>query len=146
MMNDRAISALRKALFDDQFIFTRIVLSLSELTWAFLLMWPGRSFDRPTYSAMAHIMSEEAWAFVFLVTGIIQITIVLREDYYCPVARYFAAWNAALWSTVVVGMLLSVSPPPAAISGEIVLAMASFWIWLRPFLIIRGLEYARRQR
>lgn len=145
-MNDKVISALRKALFDDQFIFTRIVLGMSEITWALLLMWPGRSFDRPTYAAMSHIMPEESWAFVFLVTGVVQFTIVLREDYYCGLARYFAAWNAALWFTVVVGMLLSVSPPPAAISGEIVLALASFWIWLRPFLIIRGLEYARSLR
>jgi hypothetical protein len=39
-----------------------------------------------------------------------------------------------------------VSPPPAAISGEISLALASIWIWLRPFIIIEGLSRARAQR
>jgi hypothetical protein len=31
-------------------------------------------------------------------------------------------------------MLASVYPPPAAIGGEIALALSAFWIWLRPIL------------
>ena len=145
-MQDKVISAVRRILFEEEFVGTRLILALSEFMWAILLLWPGDSFDRPTYSVMAKVMPEEAWGLVFLVSGVTQISIVLREDFYCPLSRYFAAWNAALWVYVVVAMLLSVSPPPAAISGEIILAMAAAWIWVKPIIIFNGIMYARKQR
>ena len=145
-MNDKMVSAVRRILFEDQFVGTRLILALSEFTWAILLLWPGDSFSRPTYSVMAKVMPEEAWGFVFLASGVTQLSIVLREDFYCALARYFAAWNAALWVYVVISMLLSVSPPPAAVSGEIVLAMAATWIWIKPHIIFNGIVYARKQR
>lgn len=41
---------------------------------------------------------------------------------------YFAAYNALLWVFVVGSMLLSVYPPPAAISAEIVMTCAATWM------------------
>lgn len=145
-MQDKLVSAVRRILFEEEFVGTRLILALSEFMWAILLLWPGDSFDRPTYSVMAKVMPEEAWGLVFLVSGVTQISIVLREEFYCVFSRYFAAWNAALWVYVVVAMLLSVSPPPAAVSGEIVLAFAATWIWVKPHIVYNGIMYARKQR
>ena len=91
-------------------------------------------------------MHEEAWAMLFMVSAIMQTTIVLGQSYHTLFARTFAGFNAGLWSFVVISMLLSVTPPPAAISGEISLAIASVWIWLRPYIIIEGLSRASKQR
>jgi ABC-type thiamin/hydroxymethylpyrimidine transport system permease subunit len=100
---------------------------------------------RPTYNIMGQVMPENAWAFVFLMSAVMQTTIVLSESYHSLFARMFAGFNAGLWSFIVVSMLLSVSPPPAAISGEIALACASVWIWIRPYIIIEGLNRARQK-
>jgi hypothetical protein len=40
-------------------------------------------------------------------------------------------------------MYFSVTPPPAAISGETALAIASIWICIRPLILLRGEKYAR---
>jgi hypothetical protein len=32
-------------------------------------------------------------------------------------------------------MLMSVTPPPAAIGGEVALAFAAFWVWVRPYIL-----------
>lgn len=140
-------SPLAKALFDDKLIYTRLVLSASEGLWAILLLWPGITFARPTYEHMALVANEEVWGVLFALSAITQLTIVLRQDYHCTLARYFAAWNAVLWAYVVGSMLMSVYPPPAAISGEIVLAFAAFWIWLRPYILVTWLRkiYARQR-
>ena len=144
--NDRVVSAMKRVLFEEEFAGTRLILALSELMWATLLLWPGDTFGRPTYNHMSQVMSEEAWGLVFLLSGVTQFTIVLREDFYCAMARYFAAWNAALWVYIVTSMLMSVYPPPAAVSAEIVMAFAAFWIWLKPIIVYKGIMYARSQR
>jgi hypothetical protein len=123
-------------------IATRFVLAIAELLWAILLLWPGATFDRPTYTEMATVFSEEAWAIVFLISSITQFSIVLMEDFHSRFAKYFAAWNACLWLFVVSSMLISVHPPPAAISGEIALALGAFWIWARPYILAEGLYSA----
>ena len=145
-MSQKIIPTMSRALFDSDLVITRLLLGFSELLWAILLAWPGHTFDRPTYHFMAHVMSEEAWAFVFLFSGLTQIFIVGTEGFHGLFARYFAGWNAALWVFIVTSMLASVYPPPAAISGEIVLALAAVWIWVRPLIILRGIEYARANR
>jgi hypothetical protein len=129
----KAIKSLTEAVFDDEMVFTRLMLALAELLWGALLMWPGELFSRPTYKVMSHVMPEEAWALVFLLSASMQLSIVIQQDYHCRFARYFAAWNAVLWWFVVMSMFMSVYPPPAAISGEAILAIAAFWIWLRPY-------------
>lgn len=140
-------SALAKALFDDKMVNTRLILAASEFLWAVLLLWPGDTFARPTYSHMSMVMVEEAWGVVFALSAAMQITIVLQGDFHSRFARYFAAWNMVLWVYVVSSMLLSVYPPPAAVSGEIVLAGFAFWIWLRPYVIVGWLRriYAQQR-
>jgi len=133
-MTDEVISAFKRSFFDTQMVSTRLVLALSEFTWAVLLLWPGDTFGRPTYTGMAAIMTESHWGAVFLATAVMQLAIITRGNFHSREARYFAAFNAALWLFVVGSMLASVYPPPAAISAEIVLSIAAFWIWFRPFL------------
>lgn len=144
-MPSKFIQALSKALWDSDLIATRIMLSIAEFSWFIMLAWPGDTFGRPTYTHMALIVNEEVWSIVFLLSAITQFTIVLQEDIHSKFARYFAAWNAAFWGYVVVSMLLSVYPPPAAIGGEIALAFAAGWIWIRPYILSEGHKYASRQ-
>ena len=146
MSKDNIIDSLTHVLWDTHMVMTRLLLGVAEFWWAALLAWPGDTFGRPTYLHMASVMGEESWALVFFASSVTQITIVLRRDFHSALARYFAAWNMVLWVYVVVSMLASVYPPPAAISAEITLAMAAVWIWLRPYLLLRGIERARESR
>ena len=116
----------------------RFVLGLSELIWAVTLLWPGHSFERTTYEVMALVMSENAWGFVFLVSGITQFHILLSGNYHSKFATYFAGWNLCLWMYVVISIYMCISPPPAAISGEAALALAAGWVWTRSGHIITG--------
>jgi hypothetical protein len=145
-MNQKVTSALSRALFDSDLVASRLTLAIAEFIWGVLLFWPGETFARPTYLGMAHVMHEEAWALVFLVSAATQFSIVIQAEYHCWLARYFAAWNAVLWAYCVVSMLLSVYPPPAAISGEVALAIMATWIWVRPFILLKGIEHARSLR
>jgi len=134
-MPEKYLRACSNALWDSDLIASRLTLFLAEALWALMLFWPGETFDRPTYSAMSHVFSEEAWAFVFAFSAITQLSIVLMEDYHSRFARYFAGWNALLWCYTVVGMLISVYPPPAAIGGEIALSVLALWIFVRPYAL-----------
>lgn len=145
-MSNKIISAASKALFDSDLVATRILLALAEWTWAVLLLWPGDTFERPTYRLMSHVMKEEAWALLFMFTAITQTGIVLTENFHGLYARAFAGLNSVLWIFIVISMLLSVYPPPAAISGEIALMFGAFWIWLRPYIIMQGMVNAQLQR
>jgi hypothetical protein len=109
----------------------RFLLGLAEMLWALTLLWPGETFGRPTYQAMSHVMEENAWGLIFLVSGITQFSILYKGDYHSRFATYFAGWNMALWLYVVTSTYISVSPPPAAISGEAALAIGAGWIWIR---------------
>lgn len=133
-MPDRIISAMARALFSKDMVSARIMLAISEFLWFALLAWPGDTFGRPTYAGMGAVMPEECWALVFLATSMMQAHIIGSEDFHSREARYFAAYNAALWLFVVGSMLASVYPPPAAISGEITLAIASLWIYIKPHI------------
>jgi hypothetical protein len=144
-ISDRLVHSASRALFDSDLVASRLIIALAEWFWFALLLWPGDTMLRPTYNIMGQVMPENAWAFVFLMSAIMQTTIVLSESYHSLFARMFAGFNAGLWSFIVVSMLLSVSPPPAAISGEIALACASVWIWIRPYIIIEGLNRARQK-
>lgn len=138
------ISSLSRLIWDTDLIATRFLLALAEMLWAFMLLWPGETFSRPTYTNMATLMNEHAWAIVFACSAITQITIILMNDYHSRFARYFAGWNGVLWVYVVVSMLLSVYPPPAAIAGEIALSVVAIWIWVRPYILAEGYRRAYR--
>lgn len=142
-MTKHLIDSMSYVMWESDLIATRITLALAELFWAVMLLWPGNTFGRQTYEVMSHVMTEEAWAFVLLLSGATQISIVVLGQYSSAFARYFAAWNAAIWVFIVVSMLISVYPPPAAIGGEIALAL---WIWLRPLFLLEGYRRAFRTK
>lgn len=146
MSKETILDSLTHTLWNTNMVMTRLILGIAEFFWFLLLMWPGETFGRPTYAHMSHVMTEEAWALVFFFSSVTQVTIVIRRDFYNALARYFAAWNMVLWVYVVGSMLLSVYPPPAAISAEITLALASIWIWVRPYLLLKGIERAHESR
>lgn len=116
----------------------RFTLGLAEALWAITLLWPGDTFGRPTYSVMAHVMTEDAWGFVFLLSSLTQFGILFKADYHSKFATYFAGWNLGLWLYIVISMYLSVTPPPAAISGEAALVFAAGWIWIRSGYPVKG--------
>jgi len=145
-MTKHLIDSMSYVMWESDLIATRITLALAELFWAVMLLWPGNTFGRQTYEVMSHVMTEEAWAFVLLLSGATQISIVVLGQYSSAFARYFAAWNAAIWVFIVVSMLISVYPPPAAIGGEIALALSALWIWLRPLFLLEGYRRAFRTK
>ena len=131
-MSDDLSRRISKAIFDSDLIATRLTLSLAEFLWAAMLWWPGDTFGRPTYNGMANVMPEDAWGLIFAASAVTQLSIVAQGHFNRTYARLFAGWNAALWTYVVISMLRSVYPPPAAISGEIALMFAAGWVWVRP--------------
>lgn len=141
-MHNKYLSSLSRALWDSDLIGTRLSLAIGEFFWAVMLLWAGDTFGRPTYHHMVIIANEEIWGLVFLVSAVTQLSIVLMDDMHSKFARYFAAWNASLWAFVVWSMLASVYPPPAAIGGEIALAFAAGWVWLRPYILAEGYKRA----
>lgn len=129
------IEGCSSALFESDLIATRLSLAVAELLWAVMLLWPGNTFDRPTYFWMSQFGSETLWAFVFLVSGLYQGYIVAAQKVRSRQAEVFACFNAFIWVFTIGCMLASVYPPPAAIGGEISLAVAAFWIAIRPALL-----------
>lgn len=138
----RVICSVSHALWDTDLIASRIVLAFSAFFWGLLLMWPGHVFDRAVYSNMSFLAGEETWGCLFLMTFFAQAFIVLSGNLHNKFARCFAAYSALLWCFVVSGMLIAVYPPPAAIGGEVAIAVVSFWIWIRPYILAEGYERA----
>jgi len=129
---------ISRAMFDTDLTNTRITLAFAEFLWAVMLFWPGDTFNRPTYFMMSNVMSEITWGFVFLASSMVQLYIALFNHQNRDWAKVFANWNAVLWVFVVGAAMLSVSPPPAAMAGEISLACAALWIWFRPLILDRA--------
>lgn len=126
--------SLSRILWESDLTGSRFTLALGEFFWAIMLLWPGDTFGRPTYTHMASIMIEEYWGLVFLVSSVIQLSIIVKNQQHTLWAWYFAGWNCFFWGYTVWSMLVSVYPPPAAIGGEIAMAFCAGWIWLKPIL------------
>jgi hypothetical protein len=131
----RALDNMSKAFFDTDLISTRLTLAVAEGLWAIMLFWPGNTFDRPTYQMMSNIMPELYWAFLFLISSVLQFSIVLFSQYTKPWVQVFANWNAVLWVFVVLSSILSVYPPIEASGAGLALALAAVWIWMRPLIV-----------
>lgn len=111
---------------------TRFFLAIAEILWAITLLLPGDTFSRPTYCVMAHVLrSEEIWGTIWLFSGLMQFYILISGKYHDRFAIAFSCFNSILWWFIVVSMYLSVSPLPAAISGETALAIAAATIFIR---------------
>lgn len=106
----------------------RFVLALGAVLWGIMLLWPGATFDRPTYTLMARFASEETWGGLFLTQGLFSAySLIFTEARKRACLLLDGVLGSMLWLGSCVCMLLSVYPPPAAISGEIALAAASWW-------------------
>ena len=138
----KAIDGMSRALFDSDLIATRLALFMAEALWSIMLFWPGSTFDRPTYSEMAKLAPELVWATAFGISAVLQICIVVYRQCCKPWAHIFAACNALLWCASVVLMVTGVYPPPAAIGGEVALAVSALWIAIRPAILQKGERYA----
>ena len=141
-MKNCALHGMSRALFDSDLIASRLALFLAEALWAVMLFWPGDTFDRPTYSEMAKVAPELVWATAFGISAVLQICIVIYQQCHKPWAHAFACWNALLWGASVVLMLKGVYPPPAAIGGEVALAVSALWIAIRPAILQKGERHA----
>lgn len=134
-MNERGRSILYKVIWDADLIGIRLTLALAEFFWAVMLLWTGETFSRPAYVHLAQIMNEECWGATFLLSSFAQFAIVLKNKMHTTGAWFFAGWNFVLWGYIVVSMLTAIYPVPAALGGEAALAIAAFWIWLRPIIL-----------
>ena len=141
-MSPKFLGGMSRALFDSDLIASRLALFLAEALWAAMLFWPGDTFNRPTYSEMAKVAPELVWAAAFGISAGLQICIVIYQQCDKSWARAFACWNAALWGASVVLMLVGVYPPPAAIGGEVALAISALWIAIRPAILQKGERHA----
>lgn len=103
----------------------RFVLMMAELIWAITLLWPGETFERPVYAAMAALFNENIWGMALLATAFGQLALIIYGRYNNVPSLIFAAWNVLLWWFIVIGMYDSVGP---LISGEVALAIAASWI------------------
>lgn len=123
---------LLRILFYSDLHATRLILAVAELIWAITLLMPGKTFGRPTYHMMEHIIeNENVWALIWLLSAAMQTYILITGRYHERFSVIFAGFNMMLWWVAAVSMYLSVSPPPAAISGEAALALGASWAYLR---------------
>lgn len=121
-------------------VTTRLLIALSSLTWALLLFYPGELFtvSRKTYSIMAMIAPEEVWGMLFAVHGVAafwalnkcldrRLTMILDASLGCLLwTTSTAACFAAHWT----GNFFTYTPP-AAMSGEVWIAVFSWWYLIR---------------
>ena len=133
-----SIDGLADILFKSDLSMTRVTLAIGELFWGIMLLWPGNTFERPTYTVMNYFASEAVWTFMFFVSGFIQLHIA-SEKRKGLFERSFSLLNALLWNCVVIMMLLSVFPPPAATGMEFAAALISIWIFARP-VVLKNIE------
>ena len=142
IMNKICHKLLRLAFFSDLHA-TRFTLALAEFIWSITLLWPGDTFGRPTYAIMSHTLpSEELWGMIWMFSAITQFYILISGKYHDRSSVIFAGFNSVLWWYVTISMYLSVTPPPAAISGEAALSVAAAWIYIRSGWIPLGVRRA----
>lgn len=112
-------------------ILLRLILAVSSVLWGIMLYWPGETFERSTYTLMGEWFSENTWASIFLFHGIVSLYIILKSPKWPVGVLLEGILGCFLWTSSCLMMLLSIYPPPAAISAEIVVAISSWWILAR---------------
>jgi hypothetical protein len=142
IMYNKIISAVSKAIWNTDLITSRVILGLAELFWAILLLWPGNTIQTAMHANMSVLFGGYFWGIIFLISAVCQYSIVITNKLHSTPARYFAFWNMGLWAYSVLSIVTLTYPPPTAIGGEIALAVAAFWIWIRPYILIEGYRRA----
>lgn len=137
--------SVSRLIWDTDLASGRFILAVAECIWAFMLFLPSNTFEVGKIGRESHmlaILPEIAWGFVFLISGCIQLGIVLYEHYDTKFAKIFAFFNACLWMLLVFSILVDTYPPLAGIAGEIALMLGAVWIWIRPYILAEGLYRA----
>lgn len=122
---------VKQVLLESDLDSTRFFLALAATLWGVLLFWPDDTFSRQTYSVMKSIASEWVWASAFLVQGLLAFWSLFKSRNTIPFFLLDVLLGCVLWSSSCIAMLVSVYPPPAAISAEISAAFASWWVLVR---------------
>lgn len=118
---------------------TRFMLAAGSLVWAMLLFLPGDLFSptRTTYTLMAALAREEIWASLFLLQGLV-MTYSLLWGYRSRLSFLLdAILGCVLWTSSTAACFIahfsgwSGYQPPAAMSYEVMGALASWWCLVR---------------
>ena len=150
----KCVRTICSILIKDKMDITRLGLIFGSLLWAVLLLLPVELFPtaaqiaagkgRTTYALMATVATERFWGMAFLTNAIFsslslfcgirsRITLLLDGVLGCllwtgsTLLCFAAYWphNVGLWEAIIS------YPPPAAMSGEIVMAFYSWWHMVR---------------
>ncbi len=135
-MPEKHLRALSRFLWDNDQVSVRIAMAISEALWGVMLLIPGDTFDRQPYSVFKAIAPEELWGAAFIATAVVQIYLILENDFYSKRSRIFGWLNAVVHAFIVGAVMFSVTPPPAALAAEISLTIMAFWIAIRPYLFV----------
>jgi len=122
---------VKQVLLESDLDSTRFFLALAATLWGVLLFWPDDTFSRQTYSVMKSIASEWVGASAFLIQGVLAFWSLFKSRNTTPFFLLDALLGCVLLSSTCIAMLVSVYPPPAAISAEISAAFASWWVLVR---------------
>lgn len=118
---------------------TRLSLAIGSFLWSVLLFWPGELFSpaRTTYALMAMIASEEVWASLFLLQGTVMLYSLLwgyksRLSFVADAFLGCVLWTVSTAACFIAHyQSLATYQPPAAMSFEVVGALASWWCLVR---------------
>jgi hypothetical protein len=114
----------------------RLALFLAELFWGLSLISPGETFSSQGYDWLNFLMPEFCWGVLFLIVASIQLFILLCHSFHSFFSIVFAGFNAILWWFVVIGIFASVYTPPAGASGNVALAFAASWVFVRSGVVL----------
>ena len=118
---------------------TRLALAVGSLLWALLLFYPGELFTetRTTYRLMAQIALENVWGMAFLLQGVVMFYSLLWGTKSHLTYMADALLGCVLWTSSTAACFIShyfyapIYQPPAAMSYEVVAAVASWWCLVR---------------
>lgn len=129
-MNDRTIMQIVAHPTLSELRIGKALSFLSACVWVICLLWPGETMHRPTYHIMAMFGDDLFWMFVFATIAIVQGTrLLLLSSFPVKFTHLINGAVAFVWVFTSISMLASVYPPPAAIAGEIVVTLASVWVF-----------------
>lgn len=137
----------------DSMLMTRLGLALGSLLWAIQLALPVALFPtaaqvvsgegRRTYTLMAYF-PEDLWAVLFLIHAVWSLYTILTGVRNTVTLALDGFLGCVLWTSATVACFaaywplnrpfldaLAQYPPPAAMSGEVVMALFSWWHMIR---------------
>lgn len=130
-----------KIIWQSDLLSVRFAIALGSLFWAILLLWPGELFVplRTTYRLMSQIAPEHMWGIAFLIHS----ACAFATLFFHKTRLLFlgdAVWGVVLWTAATIACFAShwqlnvIYSPPAAMSAEISLMLASWW-WLIRWIV-----------